>query len=123
MLHIEVQKGKERISNAEYVAELRATAACTKRLVSGTKWTVAEREETEDTNDQTNDTHLPGELWLGDSWFTSVKAVNAIADMGDFIRVVKTAHSNYPKKFLEQKMKQWPSGSHFVMEAITPEGK
>ena len=35
----------------------------------------------------------------------------------NFIGVVKTNHSKYPKKWLEDTMKEWPPGSHIVLEA------
>ena len=35
----------------------------------------------------------------------------------NFIGVIKTNHSKYPKKWLEDTMKEWPPGSHLVLEA------
>ena len=35
---------------------------------------------------------------------------------------MKTGHARYPKAFLEEKMKEWPGGSHLVLETTTPEG-
>ena len=37
----------------------------------------------------------------------------------NFIGVIKTNHAGYPKKFLEQIMKNWPAGLHLVLEAMT----
>ena len=56
-------------------------------------------------------------LWLGDSWFGSVKTVANIGKMGQHAcMIIKTAHTRLPKKFLEQKMADFPGGTWIVME-------
>jgi hypothetical protein len=61
------------------------------------------------------------DIAFGDSWFVSVEAVtHAWLEPGIGVRlggIVKTSHSRYPKDYLETTMKDWPSGSHLVMEA------
>jgi hypothetical protein len=34
-----------------------------------------------------------------------------------FVGVVKTAHKNFPKVFLEQTMSDWPGGTYLVMKS------
>jgi hypothetical protein len=55
----------------------------------------------------------------GDSWFASART--AIAVNNDlnchFVGIVKTAHSRYPKAFLSKAMKEWPGGTHLVLES------
>ena len=56
-------------------------------------------------------------LWLGDSWFGSVKTVANIGMMGHHaVMVIKTAHSRSPKKFFEETMADFPGGTWMVME-------
>ena len=69
--------------------------------------------EKEDTNiNPSPDRHI------GDSWFGSVDLV----EHTDGIFNVKTNSSRFPKLFLTEKMKGWPSGSHMVLEAKLNEG-
>ena len=39
-----------------------------------------------------------------------------------YIGVMKTATSQFPKKFLVEKMKGWPRGSHLLLETATEKG-
>ena len=39
-----------------------------------------------------------------------------------FFTQVKTNHRLVPKDEVEEKMKNWPGGSHLVMQTITPRG-
>ena len=65
----------------------------------------------------TNDT------FVADSWFGSISTAlsmrneTIMEDKANSILQIKTATSNYPKKFLEAAMKDWPGGSHIVMTA------
>eukprot|EP00934_Nitzschia_sp_Nitz4_P004390 Nitzschia sp. Nitz4//scaffold475_size5561//3915//5458//NITZ4_009216-RA/size5561-snap-gene-0.2-mRNA-1//-1//CDS//3329552714//4380//frame0 len=109
MLHLELQKGKNRMKTAEYANEVRlATAACVARIVGATKRTHKKLPE---------DKGL-AEVFLGDAWFASVKAAVACKQIhkSHFIGVVKTNSSFFPKKFLQETMKEWPAGSHLVLE-------
>jgi len=50
-------------------------------------------------------------LFLGDSWFRSVKSVATVGRTGNqACMMVKTAYSRSPKKFLEETMKDFPGG-------------
>jgi hypothetical protein len=63
------------------------------------------------------------ETYLGYSWFASVDTCIAMYQKfhQQFIGVVKTAHSCYPKKFLEDTMADWPAVLTFVLE-LTADG-
>ena len=59
-------------------------------------------------------------LILGDSWFSSVRTAEAIHESGhEWIGVVKTSHSLFPKQDLENVLKTWPGGMNLAMEATT----
>jgi hypothetical protein len=46
-----------------------------------------------------------------------VQAAKGVAERNNhFIGIVKTGHSKYPKKFIEDTMIHWPAGSHLVLE-------
>ena len=66
LLFIEVQRGKEGIKDRRYQQELRATAACTKRMVEETKGI-----------GQKSKKGGPKDFFLFDSWFASKKAAEA----------------------------------------------
>ena len=99
-LYLEIQRGCEGMANAEFVSDMKKTAACCCRMAKGT------------VNGSSN-------TYLGDSWFASVDAVVEMKNRfgANFIGVIKTNHSKYPKKWLEDTMKEWPPGSHLVLEA------
>ena len=61
----------------------------------------------------------PKDLFLGDAWFSSVDlAILCRTKLDcDWIGVVKTNHSRYPKKYLEQIMSKWPGGSFLNLTA------
>jgi len=62
-------------------------------------------------------------LVLGDSWFASVKTAEAIHEAGhEWIGVVKTSHSLFPKQFLESTLKTWPGGMNLALETTTAKG-
>ena len=59
----------------------------------------------------------------GDSWFGSVKAAADIASKGmHSIFQVKTSHSLYPKKFIEDTLADAPGGVHIVLRGKHPNG-
>ena len=91
---------------AEYGNDFGGTVACSKRMAKATV-----RNNIHDCDDAVKN------MWIGDSWFASVKTAVEIAPFGNFIGIVKTAHSFYPKKWIENKMKDWPAGSNLVLEA------
>ena len=105
-LYLEIQRGRDGMGNAEFVCDMKKTAACCCRMAKGTVSTNEEQQG------GTVDTYL------GDSWFASVDAAVELKKRfnANFIGVVKTNHSRYPKKWLEETMKDWPPGSHVVLE-------
>ncbi len=91
--------------------ELGATASCTVRAA------------TEMANSSQKEIDHCHNCILGDSWFASVKTAEAIHEAGhEWIGIVKTFHSLFPKKELEDKMKNWPGGMSLLMEATTSKG-
>ena len=79
---IEIQSGKNRMRNMEFVEKFGATVACTLRLIKAWKGS--------------------GRVVVADSWFGSIKAVLAVMNLlGLFaVMLVKTAHKGYPKEML-----------------------
>ena len=58
----------------------------------------------------------PGSALIGDSWFGSARAaVEAWKWEVEFVGVVKTAHSLFPKAWLEQTLKDKSAGSRLVL--------
>ena len=62
------------------------------------------------------------DCFIGDSWFGSVATAlamkKALPEKCSSVTQIKTASSRYPKAFLEKEMKNWPGGSHLVLEAV-----
>ena len=55
-------------------------------------------------------------LFVGDSWFGSVKSAVEIAqNRHHCVLAVKTAHSRFPKKFMDNTMKNYPGGTWITM--------
>jgi hypothetical protein len=116
ILHLEIQKGRVEMVTAKYADRIKATAANVLRMAKGTK-------RVQNVGDDEEALPIPKQTFLRDSWFSSIQAASAIANMGDnYIGVVKTNYACYPKKYLEETMKLWPAGSHLVMETTTSEG-
>ena len=60
----------------------------------------------------------------GDAWFGSVKAAAALAEEGtEAVLQVKTGHSLFPKKFIEDALSGSPGGVHIVLRGRHPNGK
>ena len=74
----------------------------------------------EDDNDAALKVALPDTI-LGDSWFSSVDLVENMNE--NYIGVVKTNHSRYPKQFLQSKMQNWPAGSHLLLRTVLNKGR
>jgi hypothetical protein len=108
ILHLEIQKGKMPMRQAEFCNTMQGTAACSMRLA---KYTERKQEDEEESSGVSKN------LWLGDSWFASVTTAVEAAKYGNFIGVIKTNHSLSPRKWVEEKMSGWPGGSHLVLEA------
>jgi Transposase IS4 len=100
---LELQRGKEGMRVGKYCDSLGATAACTLRL-----------------------TELPLPLdgdgssgIMGDAWFGSVKAATALSKKGyKAILQVKTGHGLFPKKFIDEALKDAPGGVWIVLESV-----
>ena len=107
-LYLEIQRGKEGMQSHKYTDEMKKTAACSMRMAEATKNST--------TNDERHGRH---DIYLGDSWFASVDVVVELHKRlnAQFIGVVKTNHSKFPKKWLKTTMKDWLPGSHLVLEA------
>ena len=58
------------------------------------------------------------ELYFGDSWFTSIKAVKGTKDQfgHEYFGALKTNHSGTPKEEIEKIMENWNPGSYLVLE-------
>ena len=106
-LYLEIQRGREGMADAEFSSDTKKTAACCCRMVQGTV-------------SSTHDDQREGRVdtYLGDSWFAPVDAAVELKKRfnANFIGVIKTNHSRFPKKFLEETMKEWPPGSHLVLQ-------
>ena len=107
-LYLEIQKGKELMANHEFVSDMKKTSACCCRMAKGTLSSTDCQLEKGQRN-----------TYLGDSWFASVETVVELRIRFDsnFIGIIKTNHARYPKKWIEETMKEWPAGSHLVLEA------
>ena len=104
MTHLETQKGKDGMKGSEHFKELGATASCSLRAsLAVTRRTGTTR---------------PEELIIGDSWFGSVKAAVAQGKAGfECIFQVKTNHSLFPKKHIEDLLKGAPGGVSVVLQS------
>ena len=141
MSSIEIQEGKERMKKKEFNKDLGTTAGCVMRMIDELKhqakvnlpgdwneWVDPSAQEPEaapsqDGSDLVSEISdqialdAPTEIWLGDSWFGSVKSVAHAARRGvHAVTMVKTAHSRSPKKFLEAEMQGMPGGVWIVLE-------
>ncbi|KAL3908548.1 MAG: hypothetical protein SGILL_008440 [Bacillariaceae sp.] len=103
MLHLEIQRGKKGMQNAKYSKALGGTSSCTLRMV---EQAVTQSSGSKDTV-------------YGDSWFASVKTATELSKrLGvHFVGIVKTAHRRFPKDYIEETMKEWPGGTHIVLES------
>lgn len=93
--------------------EFGGTTACTLRAVKDCKeydFVPIEIEEEDDTVERSR-------VFLGDSWFGSIKCAANIKLMGeDCILQIKTNHSRSCKGWLEHTMKDYPGGTWIVLE-------
>jgi len=109
ILYLEIQKGHEQMQQALYSPQCSVTA-CMLQLVEGLMKGVQVTDK--------------WQLYFGDSWFASVTCITELWKCFHvhFIGIVKTNHARFPKQFLESCMKNWPAGSHLVMEGLTEDG-
>ncbi len=108
MLYLEIQRGKTEMPKWRAChRELGATASCTVRAT------------VEMANCGQKESEHRRNCVIGDSWFSA----EAIYDCcHEWIGIVKTSHSLFPKKELEEKMQSWPGGMSLLMEATTMKG-
>jgi hypothetical protein len=117
MLAIELQRSRHDRTMTEFYAETgKQHSACTLRLM---KESSTKLYPTDDENMNPNATDL---IHIADAWFGSIAtAVGARKYLGEekvkVVMNVKTNHSNFPKKYLEDTMANWPSGSHLLLKA------
>ena len=113
MIYLEVQEGKEGMRNKPYFSTYGSTSSCTLRLAKGTK------------NNGNRPDPTVKNLYYGDSWFASFRTAVALKKELDveFVGVVKTAHKHFPKKYLEDTMKDWPPGTHLILETTKDDEK
>jgi hypothetical protein len=109
MLFLEIQKGKKLMDKEAHVREMNMqikTAATVVRMAEATSST------------SIVDDDVPEDTFLGDSWFAGIEAAAQTKKrgLGHFIGIIKTNHGGFPKKYLEETMKDWPPGSHLVLE-------
>ena len=110
IMYLKIKKGKNEMSKVEFgIKKLKATSACTKRLIKGTK------RSSEDCLEAEEDIR---DIWFGDAWFAGVDSAVEVSEYGKFVGVVKTNSAMYPKTYLEGVMKNWPAGSHLVLQTI-----
>ena len=106
IIYAEIQEGKDAMKTKSFFSTYGSTTACVMRLGKGTK--------------DCGQRHDPNvrNLFYGDSWFASLKTAVACTEELDseFLGPIKTAHRQFPKKYIEDKMNHYPPGSHLVME-------
>lgn len=115
LITLEVQKGKDAMRKMPWSAQYGGTAGCTLRLTNeaqycGYKGGMEDRKMAKDVGKR--------ESWLGDSWFTGIKAVKGTRDKfaGEYFGALKTNHSGTPKQEIEKIMEKWNPGSYIVLE-------
>jgi len=84
-----------------------------------------QRIQTIDTTDadlESTNLHPTPDLVLGNSCFSSIDLCEHMTE--NYIGVVKTNHSRYPKQFLQSKMQTWwPAGSHLLLRTVFNKGR
>lgn len=115
MLYLEIQRGKEAMNTpkyGKYSNEVGSTASFVKRCIERTKYSglrIVERLHAKSRGST--------ELYLGDSWFSGIKAALVALEEGvEYFGPVKTSTAGFPKAEMEEIMKDAPSGSHIVFE-------
>lgn len=115
MLFVEIQRGKDAMSSDEfgmYSSEIGVTAAFVKRAEEKVGYCGANLPARRKSAEEKE-----GEVFHGDSWFASVNAAQASQELGhEFVGPIKTNTAGFPKDEIEAIMKDWPSGSHIVLE-------
>ncbi len=106
MLNLEIQRGKEGMKDQKYNQALGATTGCTLRLME----------------EAAGEESFQG--IIGDAWFGSTRTVSELARKNfEGIFQIKQYASLFPKKFIEDALKDAPGGVKIVLEGIHPSGK
>ena len=109
MTYLEIQMGKDYMKNQKHFEKLGATASCTLRAAEN----LTRRFEGD----------MPEELLIGDSWFGSVKAAVSQVQAGmECCLQVKTNSALFPKKQIEEILKDCPGGTSMVLKGLHPTG-
>jgi hypothetical protein len=119
MVWIELQRGRDAMRAAEFAAGSGVTAARTMRGARDSKRYICFGD------DEGPDEDDPNEVFFGDSWFSSVETTCQLWSKFRcrYGGILKTNHSRFPRKWTETTMKDWPAGSHIVLEGrATREG-
>lgn len=115
MLLVEVQRGKVGMNSDDYgrySSEIGVTAAFVKRAEEQVAYCGTNLPDRRKSAEEKKK-----EVFHGDSWFASVNAAQASQELGhDFVGPIKTNTAGFPKEEIEAIMKDWPSGSHIVLE-------
>mmetsp|Transcript_4278 Transcript_4278/g.7273 ORF Transcript_4278/g.7273 Transcript_4278/m.7273 type:complete len:627 (+) Transcript_4278:3056-4936(+) len=97
LFRFEMQEGKALDREKEYVEQFGAATALTLRMLAPYKG--------------------EGKILIADSWFGCVKACILLLDWGIYsIMNVKTAHANFPKKLLFEKLEEKGVGQHVALQ-------
>ena len=110
-LRFEICRSKSDVNNISLRDEyrnLKKTAAMTLDLASECQNTLEDDVTTQSPNPTPD-------IFLGDSWFTSLDVVKNIS--AHYVGNLKTNSQGYPKAYLLETMKDWPSGSYLNLKA------
>lgn len=101
------------MANKPYCTELGATAGCTFRLAEATQYS-----GNTESRVQAKASKKPL-IYYGDSWFGSIKTSRKIKEtLGhESVFAIKTSHAGLPKAYVEDLMKDFPSGANITMKA------
>ena len=126
LTYLEIQEGKNRMKQKEFFKDLGATSSCVARaskFCSNIEGIQIEEDKSDEDEDELlehssdEEEEIDQEIWLGDSWFGSVKTVTHLARNNKYaIMNIKTAQRRCPKAFLEQQMQDMPGGTWIVLE-------
>jgi hypothetical protein len=107
MRHLEIQRGKEGMKNSQFNAQVGATTGCTLRLLLNT---------------------IPPEQQgtkhgiRANAWFGSIRTATEVGLCGyDGVFQIKQYASLYPKKFIEDALKDAPGGVSIALEGTNHE--
>jgi hypothetical protein len=107
MTFMEICEGKYNMRTKPFQKQLGGTTACTVRMAQGTCQTSIDQSV---------------EVVSGDSWFGSVKSVLNIKKhcmyQKESVFSVKTAHSLFPKSFIEDILAKEPGGASIVLRSV-----